>query len=163
MHTTHCSIIDADGNRAAVALTVNTTPGSKSVAAGAGVPLNGEMDDFALVPNKPNGHGLPGSKAKVLRDGKRMLLSMSPSIVIGSERTAVIGPPGSATVIAQVLEGVLHFINGHSARQIVADGRFHHRYPPDLVMVVPGTFDPAGSAALTAMGWTLKPRAPWGA
>jgi gamma-glutamyltranspeptidase/glutathione hydrolase len=162
MHTTHFSIIDADGNMAAVTLTVNTILGSKFVAAGTGVLLNNEMDDFALVPNKPNVYGLLGSKANAPVGGKRMLSSMSPSIVIGPERTMVIGSPGGSTIITQVLEGILHFIDGENAQQIVAHKRFHHQYLPDVVMVEPGMFDPATSAALEKMGYTLKQRDPWG-
>jgi gamma-glutamyltranspeptidase/glutathione hydrolase len=162
MHTTHFSIIDADGNMAAITLTVNTTLGSKFVAAGTGVLLNNEMDDFALVPNKPNAYGLMGSVANAPRGGKRMLSSMSPSIVIGADRTAVIGSPGGSTIITQVLEGILHFIDGESAQQIVAHKRFHHQYLPDTVMVEQGTFDAATSDALTKMGYTLEPNEGWG-
>jgi gamma-glutamyltranspeptidase/glutathione hydrolase len=162
MHTTHFSIIDADGNMAAVTSTVNYVMGSTFVAAGTGVLLNDEMDDFALVPNKPNVYGLLGSVANAPKPGKRMLSSMSPSIVIGVDRTAVIGSPGGSTIITQVLEGILHFIDGESAQQIVAHKRFHHQYMPDVVNVEQGTFDAATSDALTRMGYTLKPRASWG-
>jgi gamma-glutamyltranspeptidase/glutathione hydrolase len=162
MHTTHFSIIDADGNMAAVTSTVNYTMGSTFVAEGTGVLLNDEMDDFALVPNKPNVYGLLGSTANAPEPGKRMLSSMSPSIVIGADRTAVIGSPGGSTIITQVLEGILHFIDGESAQQIAAHKRFHHQYLPDEVMVEDGTFDPATSEALTKMGYTLKQRESWG-
>jgi gamma-glutamyltranspeptidase/glutathione hydrolase len=120
------------------------------------------MDDFALVPNKPNVYGLLGSVANAPKAGKRMLSSMSPSIVIGADRTAVIGSPGGSTIITQVLEGILHFIDGESAQQIVAHKRFHHQYMPDVVNVEHGTFDAATSDALTEMGYTLKPRSSWG-
>ncbi|MFC5580238.1 gamma-glutamyltransferase [Rhodanobacter terrae] len=162
MHTTHFSIIDADGNMAAVTSTVNYTMGSTFVAEGTGVLLNDEMDDFALVPNKPNVYGLLGSTANAPEPGKRMLSSMSPSIVIGADRTAVIGSPGGSTIITQVLEGILHFIDGESAQQITAHKRFHHQYMPDEVMVEDGTFDAATSDALTRMGYTLKQRESWG-
>jgi gamma-glutamyltranspeptidase / glutathione hydrolase len=162
MHTTHFSIIDADGNMAAVTSTVNYTMGSTFVAEGTGVLLNDEMDDFALVPNKPNVYGLLGSTANAPEPGKRMLSSMSPSIVIGADRTAVIGSPGGSTIITQVLEGILHFIDGESAQQIAAHKRFHHQYMPDEVMVEDGTFDTATSEALTRMGYTLKQRESWG-
>ena len=162
MHTTHFSIIDADGNMAAVTSTVNYTMGSSFVAAGTGVLLNDEMDDFALVPNEPNVYGLLGSAANAPKGGKRMLSSMTPSIVIGADRTAVIGSPGGSTIITQVLEGILHFIDGESAQQIAAHKRFHHQYLPDVVNVEEGTFDAATSEALTKMGYTLKPRPSWG-
>jgi gamma-glutamyltranspeptidase/glutathione hydrolase len=162
MHTTHFSIIDADGNMASVTSTVNYIMGSTFVAAGTGVLLNDEMDDFALVPGKPNVYGLLGSVANAPKPGKRMLSSMSPSIVIGPHSTAVIGSPGGSTIITQVLEGILHFIDGESAQQIVAHKRFHHQYMPDVVAVEAGTFDPATSAELSRMGYTLKQRASWG-
>ena len=162
MHTTHFSIIDADGNMVAITSTVNYVLGSTFVAQGTGVLLNDEMDDFALVPNKPNVYGLLGSKANAPEPGKRMLSSMSPSIVIGPDRTAVIGSPGGSTIITQVLEGILAFIDGGDAHQVVAHKRFHHQYMPDVVSVEPGTFDAATSDALTHMGYTLKDREPWG-
>jgi len=162
MHTTHFSIIDADGNMVGITSTVNYVLGSTFVAAGTGVLLNDEMDDFALVPNKPNVYGLLGSVANAPKGGKRPLSSMSPSIVIGADRTAVIGSPGGSTIITQVLEGILHFINGETAKQIVADKRYHHQYLPDEVMVEAGTFDQPTTDALTAMGYALKQRESWG-
>ena len=162
MHTTHFSIIDADGNMAAVTATVNYTMGSTFVAAGTGVLLNDEMDDFALVPNQPNVYGLLGNVANAPAPGKRMLSSMSPSIVIGADRTAVIGSPGGSTIITQVLEGILNFIDGESAQQIVAHKRFHHQYMPDVVDVETGTFDAGTTDELTKMGYSLKQRESWG-
>jgi len=162
MHTTHFSIIDKDGNMVGITSTVNYILGSTFVAKGTGVLLNDEMDDFALVPNKPNVYGLLGSKANAPEGGKRMLSSMSPSLVVGKDRSAVIGSPGGSTIITQVLEGILHFIDGQSAQQIVADKRFHHQFLPDEVFVEDGVFDAATSDTLRKMGYTLKPRDPWG-
>ncbi|WP_424683114.1 gamma-glutamyltransferase [Frateuria sp. YIM B11624] len=161
-HTTHFSIIDKDGNMIAVTSTVNYTLGSTFVAAGTGVLLNDEMDDFALVPNKPNVYGLLGSKANAPEGGKRMLSSMSPSLVIGKDRTAVIGSPGGSTIITQVLEGILAFIDGKDASAIVAQKRFHHQFMPDRVDVEAGVFDAATARELKRMGYTLHPRDPWG-
>lgn len=162
MHTTHFSIIDADGNMASITSTVNYVLGSTFVAKGTGVLLNDEMDDFALVPDKPNVYGLLGSKANAPEPGKRMLSSMSPSLVFGPDRIAIIGSPGGSTIITQVLEGILGFIDGESAQQIVAQKRYHHQFMPDVVYVEDGTFDPATSATLEKMGYTLKPRESWG-
>jgi gamma-glutamyltranspeptidase/glutathione hydrolase len=162
MHTTHFSIIDADGNMVAMTCTVNYVLGSTFVAKDTGVLLNDEMDDFALVPNKPNVYGLLGSKANAPAPGKRMLSSMSPSIVIGPDRTAVIGSPGGSTIITQVLEGILAFIDGDDAHQVVAKKRFHHQYMPDVVTVEPGAFDAATTSALTQMGYSFRQREPWG-
>ena len=162
MHTTHYSIIDADGNMAAFTATVNTTLGSGFVAGRTGVLLNNEMDDFALVPNQPNAYGLLGSVANAPAPGKRMLSSMSPSIVIGKDRTAVIGSPGGSTIITQVLEGILHFIDGESAQQIVAHKRFHHQYLPDMLSIETGAFDAPTRAELARMGHAMREREGWG-
>ncbi|WP_430391121.1 gamma-glutamyltransferase [Dyella sp. 20L07] len=162
MHTTHFSVIDKDGNIASITLTVNYTMGSTFVANGTGVLLNDEMDDFALVPNKPNVYGLLGSAANAPAPGKRMLSSMTPSIVFGADRVGVIGSPGGSTIITQVLEGILAFIDGKNAEGIVSQKRYHHQYMPDRVDVEPGAFDPATAEALTRMGHTLKDRSPWG-
>jgi gamma-glutamyltranspeptidase/glutathione hydrolase len=143
-------------------LTVNYVLGSTFVAQGTGVLLNDEMDDFALVPNKPNVYGLLGSAANAPAPGKRMLSSMTPSIVFGADRVAVIGSPGGSTIITQVLEGILAFVDGKDAAGIVAQKRFHHQYMPDRVDVEQGAFDPATAATLTQMGHTLKERNPWG-
>ena len=161
-HTTHFSIIDKDGNMIAVTSTVNYTLGSTFVAAGTGVLLNDEMDDFALVPNKPNVYGLLGSKANAPEGGKRMLSSMSPSLVLGQDRSAVIGSPGGSTIITQVLEGILAFVDGKDASAIVAQKRYHHQFMPDRVDVEQGVFDPATARELEGMGYTLHPREPWG-
>lgn len=162
MHTTHFSVIDADGNMVASTLTVNLEFGSGFIAAGTGVVLNDEMDDFALVPGQPNAYGLRDSWANAPEPGKRMLSSMSPSFVFGADRTAIIGSPGGSTIITQVLEGILAFIDGKNAAQIVAQKRYHHQYLPDRVDVEPGAFDDATAKALTAMGHVLKDRSPWG-
>ena len=162
MHTTHFSIIDADGNMVASTLTVNLEFGSAFVAGKTGVLLNNEMDDFALVPNEPNAFGLRGSVANAPKGGKRMLSSMSPSFVIGADRSAVIGSPGGSTIITQVLEGILAFIDGKDAQGIVAQKRFHHQYLPDTVAVEDGTFDATTTKALNDMGHNLKVRSSWG-
>jgi gamma-glutamyltranspeptidase/glutathione hydrolase len=162
MHTTHFSIIDADGNMVSITSTVNYTLGSTFVAGDTGVLLNDEMDDFALVANKPNVYGLLGSKANAPEPGKRMLSSMAPSIVIGADRVGVIGSPGGSTIITQVLEGILAFVDGKSATDIAAQKRFHHQFMPDRVDVEEGTFDKKTADALTAMGYDLKTRDSWG-
>lgn len=162
MHTTHFSVIDADGNMVASTLTVNLEFGSGFIAQGTGVVLNDEMDDFALVPGQPNAFGLRGAMANAPEPGKRMLSSMSPSFVFGADRTAVIGSPGGSTIITQVLEGILAFIDGKSASEITAQKRYHHQYLPDRVDVEAGVFDDATAKALTDMGHVLKNRSPWG-
>lgn len=161
-HTSHYSIIDAQGNIAAVTTTVNTLFGSTFVAPGTGFVLNNEMDDFALVANAPNAYGLLGSEANKPEAGKRMLSSMSPTIVLGENRIGVIGSPGGSTIITQVLEGILAFIDGASAKEIVSKPRFHHQYLPDTVYLEPETFTADQRKKLEEMGYTLKNRGHWG-
>ena len=156
MHTTHFSIIDADGNMVSMTCTVNTTLGSAFVAGKSGVLLNNEMDDFALVAGQPNAFGLIGGDANAPVAGKRMLSSMTPSFVIGKDRLAVIGTPGGSTIMTQVLEGMLAFMDGKSAPEITAQKRFHHQYLPDTVEIEPGSLPADVIAKLKAMGHEVR-------
>jgi len=162
MHTTHFSIIDKDGNMVSMTCTVNTTLGSAFVAGKSGVLLNNEMDDFALVAGQPNAFGLIGGEANAPVAGKRMLSSMTPSIIIGEDRLAVIGSPGGSTIMTQVLEGMLAFMDGKSASEITAQKRFHHQYLPDTVEIEPGSLPADVVAKLKAMGHDVREREPWG-
>ncbi|MGH8041473.1 MAG: gamma-glutamyltransferase [Rudaea sp.] len=162
LHTTHFSIIDADGNMVAATQTVNTHFGSCLVPPGTGVFLNNEMDDFALVPGAPNVYGLLGNKANAPAPGKRMLSSMTPTFVFGKDRIGVIGSPGGSTIITQVLEGIMAFMHGDSAAQIAATPRYHQQYLPDVVYAEPTAFDAATTKALEGMGYAIKQRHGWG-
>ena len=161
-HTTHFSIIDKAGNLVACTSTVNDLFGSGFVVPGTGFLMNDEMDDFALVPDQPNVYGLLGSQANAPAPGKRMLSSMTPSFVIGKGRALVIGSPGGSTIITQVFGGILAFMQGGSAAQIVATPRFHLQYLPDVVFAEPGALPPQTTAALERMGYTVQIRPPWG-
>ncbi len=154
-HTTHFSIIDADGNLVSATQTVNTTFGSKFVVAGTGFVLNNEMDDFALVAGKPNAYGLLGNDNNAPRPGSRPLSSMTPSFVENKEKTAVIGTPGGSTIITMVLEGILAYIDGELPEKVVANRRYHHQYMPDQIMAEKDTFTPAEASALQQMGYKL--------
>lgn len=162
MHTTHFSIIDRDGNMVSMTATVNTTLGSGFVAGRSGILLNNEMDDFALVAGQPNAFGLIGGTANAPVGGKRMLSSMSPSFVLGKNRLAVIGSPGGSTIITQVLEGILAFIDGKDAGGITAQKRIHHQYLPDRIDYEPGSVSDEAIGKLRAMGYQLNERQPWG-
>jgi gamma-glutamyltranspeptidase/glutathione hydrolase len=162
MHTTHFSIIDKDGNMVSMTATVNTTLGSGFVAGKSGILLNNEMDDFALVSGQPNAFGLIGGSANAAVGGKRMLSSMSPSFVIGKDRLAVIGSPGGSTIITQVFEGILAFIEGKRADEITAQKRIHHQYLPDRLDYEAGSLSEEAMARLQAMGHALNERSPWG-
>ncbi|WP_426690391.1 gamma-glutamyltransferase [Rhodanobacter ginsengiterrae] len=163
MHTTHYSIIDKDGNMVSMTATVNTTLGSSFVAGNTGILLNNEMDDFALVSGQPNAFGLIGGSANAPVGGKRMLSSMSPSFVIGKDRLAVIGSPGGSTIITQVFEAILAFIDGKDAGQITAQKRIHHQFLPDRIDFEKGSDIPADVLAkLKAMGYEINDSESWG-
>ena len=163
MHTTHYSIVDKDGNMVSMTATVNTTLGSSFVAGKTGILLNNEMDDFALVSGQPNAFGLIGGSANAPVGGKRMLSSMTPSIVVGKDRLAVIGSPGGSTIITQVFEGILAFIDGKNAGEITAQKRIHHQFLPDRIDIEKGSdIAPDVLAKLKAMGYEINDSESWG-
>ena len=150
--TTHFSIIDADGNRAAVTQTVNLLYGSGLVPAGAGVLLNNEMDDFALRPGTPNAFGVMGYDANAPAPGKRMLSSMTPTFLSNADREAVIGTPGGSRIITMVLLGILGYADGLDAPQVAALARYHHQWMPDALGIERNALPTDVVAALRAMG-----------
>ncbi len=154
--TTHFSIIDKQGNIVSATLSINYPFGSCFVAKGSGVLLNDEMDDFAAKPGVPNVYGLVGSRANAIEPGKRMLSSMTPSIVETSERIAVIGTPGGSRIITMVLLGILEFYADKSADEIVNAGRYHHQYLPDVISYEPDVFDESLVNALQELGHKTK-------
>ena len=162
-HTSHFSIIDADGNLVSATQTVNLSLGDALVVPGTGFVMNNEMDDFALKAGAPNAFGLVGNDANAPKPGHRPLSSMTPSFVIGAERIGVIGTPGGSTIITQVLEGVLAFVDGELPAQIVANPRYHHQYLPDAISAEHGAFSADEVKALEAMGHKVNERShPWG-
>ena len=144
--TSHFSIIDHEGNRVAATLSINYPFGSGFVAPGTGVLLNNEMDDFSAQPGRPNGYGLTGAEANAIAPLKRPLSSMSPTFIENESRLMVIGTPGGSRIITMVLLGILDFIDGKSAKDIVSAPRFHHQYLPDVVQ-------------LEQTGWTQQDKA----
>jgi len=154
--TTHFSIVDAEGNLAAVTQTVNLPFGNAMVVPGTGFLLNNEMDDFSIKPGLPNAFGLIGKEANAIEPGKRPLSSMTPTLVIGPERVAVIGTPGGSRIISMVIQALLDFEAGADAQAIVAAPRLHHQYLPDHILVEPDSLDSATRAALEAKGHAVK-------
>ena len=150
--TTHFSIIDADGNRAAVTQTVNLLYGSGLIPAGTGVLLNNEMDDFALKAGTPNAFGVMGYEANAPKPGKRMLSSMTPTFMESPDQVVVLGTPGGSRIITMVLLGVLGYDAGLSAQQVSALPRYHHQWLPDVISAETGAFPRPVAEALTAMG-----------
>ncbi|MDD5036557.1 MAG: gamma-glutamyltransferase [Methylococcaceae bacterium] len=155
-HTTHFSIIDRQGNQVAATLSINQRFGSGFVAAGSGVLLNDEMDDFAVSPGKPNAYGLVGGDANRIEPGKRMLSSMSPTFLETEDRIAILGTPGGSRIISMVLLAILDFAQNHDPQSWVSTGRFHHQYLPDVVEYEPGGLSPEEIKGLEKLGHKLK-------
>lgn len=161
--TTHFSLIDAEGNMVSATLTINLPYGSAYAAPGTGVLLNNEMDDFVAKEAEPNAFGLVGFEANAIEPGKRMLSSMSPTIVIGDRRVAILGTPGGSRIISMVILGILDFFEGHGPESWVALARIHHQYLPDEISAEPGALTEQEIAALEARGHTVKVSArTWG-
>ncbi len=156
MNTTHFSVLDAAGNRAAVTITVNLFFGSGFMPAGTGVLLNDEMDDFSTKPGRPNVFGLIGNTANSIAPNKRSLSSMSPSFVETPKGMMIIGSPGGSTIISQVLLGILNYVDGMSAADIVKYPRYHHQYLPDEVMYEQGALTGDEITQLESMGHKLR-------
>ncbi len=134
--TSHFSIVDRAGNAVALTYTLNTDFGSGVVVTGGGFLLNNEMDDFSTKPGVANYYGVTGSEANAIAPGKRMLSSMSPTILVTDGRVSmVLGSPGGSTIITSVYQAIVNVLDfGMSAQQAVAATRFHHQLiPEDLV------------------------------
>lgn len=133
--TTHFSVVDKDGNAVAITTTLNGSFGSKVFVGGAGFLLNNEMDDFSAKPGTPNMYGLVGGVANSIQPGKRMLSSMTPSIIEKNGKLfMVVGTPGGSTIITSVFQTVLNVIEFKMDMQsAVAAKRFHHQWLPDKV------------------------------
>jgi gamma-glutamyltranspeptidase/glutathione hydrolase len=155
--TTHYSIVDKDGNAVSITTTLNDSFGSKIFVSGAGFLLNNEMDDFSSKPGVPNMYGLVGGKANSIQPGKRMLSSMTPTIVEKNGKLfMVVGTPGGATIITSVFQTVLNVIEfDKDMQQAVSAKRFHHQWLPDEVESEAGAFDSTVKAKLIKKGYKL--------
>ncbi len=160
--TTHFSIIDNEGNLAAVTQTINLSFGNAMMLDGTGFMLNDEMDDFSVKPGVPNAFGLIGAEANAVAPGKRPLSSMTPTFLFGRDRIAVIGTPGGSRIITMVLLGLMELMDGGSAHAAVALPRFHHQYLPDVIYAEPDTFTGEEASALEARGFSIEREEPWG-
>ncbi len=152
--TTHVSVIDAAGNAVAYTTTLNHGYGAKIVVPGAGFLLNNEMDDFSAKENTANSFGLLGRQANAIEPGKRMLSSMTPTVVLqDGEPFLVTGSPGGSTIITTVLQVVLNVLaHGMSLEDAVAAPRVHHQWQPDRIVYEAGAFSEETKAALEAQG-----------
>jgi len=140
MDTTHYSIVDKDGNAVANTTTLNLSFGSGVVVKGVGFILNDEMDDFSAKPGVPNAYGVIGNTANEIQPGKRMLSSMSPTMLIrDGEVQLVVGTPGGSTIFTSVFQTIVNILDfGMTPEEAVGATRFHHQLlPPDLISYSP--------------------------
>lgn len=158
--TTHFSIIDAFGNAVSVTTTLNGAFGSKLYCDELGFFLNNEMDDFASKPGVPNSYGLLGAEANSIAPQKRMLSSMTPTIVEQNGKLLMIlGSPGGSTIITSVLQTILNVYEFKMGMQdAVNQPRFHHQYLPDAIMLEPNNFSNAVKEELIEIGYDINER-----
>ena len=133
--TTHFSIVDKYGNASSLTTTLNGSFGSGIIVDGAGFLLNNEMDDFSILPGHPNMYGLIGGEANAVEPGKRMLSSMTPTILEKDGNLfMVLGTPGGSTIITAVFQTIINVIDyGMNIEQAVNSPRFHHQWYPDEI------------------------------
>ena len=141
--TTHYSIVDQFGNAVAVTTTLNGSYGSKLYPPNLGFFLNNEMDDFSIKPGVPNMYGLTGGEINAIQPQKRMLSSMTPTIVKKNGKlNLVLGSPGGPTIITSVLQTILNFETfGYDIQKAVDKPRFHHLWLPDKIFFEDGIID----------------------
>ena len=161
--TTHFSVIDEDGNMVSITTTLNDSYGNKTIVAGAGFILNNEMDDFSIKPGVPNMYGAIGGEANSIQAGKRMLSSMTPTLVtLNNKPYLTIGTPGGTTIPNQVYEGLVNIIDFKMSLKQAIDGpRFHHQWIPDTIGIE-SDFPETTEKALKAMGYTIQKRGYFG-
>lgn len=158
--TTHYSVVDRWGNAVAVTTTINASYGSGEMVEEAGFFLNNEMDDFSIKPGYPNIYGLIGSQANAIEPGKRMLSSMTPTIVIRNDSLVmIIGTPGGSTItttVAQIISDVVDF--DLDMKSAVEAPRIHHQWMPDEIVSEPLGISPETRKVLTRMGHKVRYR-----
>ena len=160
METTHYSIVDTYGNAVSVTTTLNAGFGSKLYNSELGFFLNNEMDDFSSKPGTPNMFGLIGAKANEIVPEKRMLSSMTPTIIEKDGKLwMVLGTPGGSTIITSVLQTILNVYEFNMGMQeAVNQPRFHHQWLPDMIMIEPNQFDGSVIEELQKIGYTIDER-----
>lgn len=156
--TTHYSIVDQFGNAVAATTTINDGFGSKYYCDELGFFLNNEMDDFSAKPGSPNMFGLVGNDANSIAPQKRMLSSMTPTIVEKNGKLfMVVGTPGGSTIITSVLQTILNVYEfGLGMQEAVNAPRFHHQWLPDIITFEPHTFSTKTFESLTAKGYLIN-------
>ncbi|MBD3750299.1 MAG: gamma-glutamyltransferase [Sphingobacteriales bacterium] len=162
--TTHFSIVDRDGNAVSITTTLNGSYGSKVFVNGAGFLLNNEMDDFSMKPGVPNMYGLVGGVANAIEPKKRMLSSMTPTIIEKNGKLfMVVGSPGGSTIITTVFQTISNVIDYQmNIQKAVDEKRFHHQWLPDEIQEEAGTLNNSTKSTLIHKGYLIKDRAPIG-
>ncbi len=157
--TTHLSVIDAEGNLVSVTTTLNGGYGSKTVVGGAGFLLNNEMDDFSVKPGVPNMYGAVGGEANAIEPGKRMLSSMTPTLILRNNKPYLtIGTPGGTTIPTSVYQALVNLIDFNMPlSDAINKPKFHHQWLPDEVFVEK-EFSPETRQELETMGYHIKER-----
>ncbi len=154
--TTHFSVIDKNGNAVSITTTLNNSYGSRTVVGGAGFFLNDEMDDFSIKPGVPNMFGAIGGEANAISPGKRMLSSMTPTIVLKDNKPfIVLGTPGGTTIPTQVFQTLINMLEFNmSAEDAVYKPKFHHQWLPDELILEKG-FPVKVKEVLQSMGYSI--------
>jgi gamma-glutamyltranspeptidase/glutathione hydrolase len=152
--TTHLSVIDSDGMAVAMTTTLNATYGNRWVIPGTGILMNNEMPDFATKPSPPHPDSMTGAVANAIEPGKRMMSSMSPTIIKkDGEVMLVTGSPGGSTIINTVLQVIINVLDhGMGIEAAVMSPRIHHQWQPDNIRAEPGAMSEEVQAKLSAMG-----------
>jgi gamma-glutamyltranspeptidase/glutathione hydrolase len=161
--TTHLAVVDEKGNAVAVTTTLNNSYGSATVVGGAGFFMNDEMDDFSVKPGVPNMYGALGTEANAIAPGKRMLSSMTPTLVLKNGKPfLVVGTPGGTTIPTSVFQTIVNVIDFKlSTEDAVNKPKFHHQWLPEDIMVEKD-FPEATRLALEKMGYKFTSRGPIG-
>lgn len=156
--TTHFSIIDSEGNAVSLTTTLNGSYGAYTVVKGAGFLLNNEMDDFSVKPGIPNMYGLVGAEANKIEPNKRMLSSMTPTIIEKDGKLKmVVGTPGGSTIITSVFQVIVNVLDfGMDADQAVQAARFHHQWLPDVIQAENDAVSANERKILESIGHTFK-------
>ena len=156
--TTHYSIVDADGNAVSVTTTLNGAYGSKLYSEELGFFFNNQMDDFSAKPGVPNSYGLVGAEANSIAPQKRMLSSMTPTIIEKNGKLyMVLGTPGGSTIITSVLQTILNVSEFKMGMQEAVNApRFHHQWLPDEIMIEPNKFDKKDIENLEKKGYKIN-------
>lgn len=158
--TTHFSVVDREGNAVAITTTLNGSYGSFVVVKNGGFLLNNEMDDFSVKPGEPNMYGLVGGEANAIAPNKRMLSSMTPTIVEKDNNLfLVVGTPGGSTIITSVFQSIINIIDHNmSIQEAVSAKKFHHQWLPDEIYAEKGAVDSSSLKKLQTKGYKIQTR-----